>query len=77
MIQPFDHNEKYLLRILKELPKVFKLQQNLVESMHVSDDDFDDRDLATAPQESNHADSSFVSLSADTDRQGIALIQIS
>ena len=32
------------------------------------DDDFDDRDLATAPEESNHADSSYLSLSADTNR---------
>ena len=35
MVQPLDYNEGYLLCLLKELPKVFKLQQSLADSLQL------------------------------------------
>ena len=53
LIQPLDNKEDYLLRLLKELPRIFKLQQNLAASMEVSDDDFTTSILDNSPAASH------------------------
>ena len=68
MVQPLDYNEGYLLCLLKELPKVFKLQQSLADSLQLSDDDFDDHNLSILQEGSNQADSRYLSLPSQTDR---------